>query len=522
MTTQQLPERPNLEQLKRQAKDLLHSAQAGDPAALTRFRGLPAFHDRSDSDLSRFPLGLHDAQSVLAREHGFACWNALRERVEEITLQFVDAVREFIEAATDGRTVRAARILAHHPGITRAGFHVAVVLGDAAAAESHLQRYSELATQRGGPRDWEPLLYLCHTAVVAAEPARADGVVAIARRLLALGADPNSRYPWLHHGVQRPVLWGAVCVTRVLALAEVLLVAGADPNDGVTLTIAAGGGDIPALELLHAHGADVNQAWATDGTPSLYSILAWATTAVGVRWLLEHGADPNRPAGEPGETAVHAAARKCDVPMMELLASHGADLARPRRDGRTPYALAALAGNRAVAEWLATHGAPAELSPVETFLAACSCGDRATAQALLAADPDLRDRSKPEQHPALRQAAERNDVDALEVMLACGFDVDATDEMGATALHCAAHAGWPEAVRLLLAHGASVVIRDNEFHGPPLVWAADGARTHGNVGGRNYDTTARLLLAAGSPVDWQPTEEPADALTEILAAWRRG
>ena len=31
--------------------------------------------------------------------------------------------------------------------------------------------------------------------------------------------------------------------------------------------------------------------------------------------------------------------------------AHGGDIARPRADGRTPYAVAALAGNRPVADW---------------------------------------------------------------------------------------------------------------------------------------------------------------------------
>ncbi|HEX4566046.1 MAG TPA: hypothetical protein VH138_05410, partial [Vicinamibacterales bacterium] len=82
MTATQLPERPNLDQLKRQAKDLLHSAQAGTPSALARFRVLPAFATATDADLARATLALHDAQSVIAREHGFDSWNDLRERVE--------------------------------------------------------------------------------------------------------------------------------------------------------------------------------------------------------------------------------------------------------------------------------------------------------------------------------------------------------------------------------------------------------------------------------------------------------
>src|SRR4051794_37261599 len=92
MTATRLPERPNLEQLKRQAKDLLRAARARDAQSLARFRILPAFTRDTAADLARRPVGLHDAQSVIAREHGFESWNALRERVEEVTLAFDAAV----------------------------------------------------------------------------------------------------------------------------------------------------------------------------------------------------------------------------------------------------------------------------------------------------------------------------------------------------------------------------------------------------------------------------------------------
>ena len=82
MTARQLPERPNLEQLKRLAKDLLHSARARDRAALTRFRILPSFERRSDDELERAPVALHDAQSVVAREYGFDSWPKLQSHVK--------------------------------------------------------------------------------------------------------------------------------------------------------------------------------------------------------------------------------------------------------------------------------------------------------------------------------------------------------------------------------------------------------------------------------------------------------
>ena len=59
--TRSLPERADLDQLKRQAKDLLRAAQAGEPGAVERLGRRPAPR-------------LADAQFVLAREYGFASW----------------------------------------------------------------------------------------------------------------------------------------------------------------------------------------------------------------------------------------------------------------------------------------------------------------------------------------------------------------------------------------------------------------------------------------------------------------
>jgi ankyrin repeat protein len=519
MTATQFPERPNLDQLKHQAKDLLRAARAHDATALARFRILPAFRDQSDAELAQRPLALHDAQSVIAREQGFDSWNALRERIDELALDFGAAVEQFIEAATDGRRDRAERLLALHPAVARANFHTALLLGDESTVAARLLETPALATATGGPRGWQPLHYICYTSVGAQSAEREAGLAAIARRLIALGADPNLRFPWLHHDVYRPVLWGAVMVVRSLALARTLLESGADPSDGVTLPMAASAGNIPALDLLHQHGADVNRPWATDGSAPLYAILHWSRTEDGIRWLLAHGADADPVFAANGETPLHVVAASWGPDLTEQLVSRGADIARARSDGRTPYAIAELNGNRAVAEWLLAHGASGELSAVDGLVAACSRGDRAAVTALLETQPDLGAALAPEHYAAFYRAAERNDLRSLESMLACGFDPNRGDEsIGKTALHVAAMEGWPDAVRLLLAHGASVTVRDREFKAQPLVWAAEGCRMgHPD---RDHAAVGRLLLDAGSPVDWQQGQEPAEGLVEILNAWR--
>jgi hypothetical protein len=133
----------------------------------------------------------------------------------------------------------------------------------------------------------------------------------------------------------------------------------------------------------------------------------------------------------------------------------------------------------------------------------------------------LRNDLTEDHYGAFHQAAERGDVTALEAMLACGFDPNRPDEgIGKTALHAAAAGGWPDAVRVLLAHGASVEARDREFHGQPLIWAAERARNR-RERSADYTAVGRLSLDAGSPVEWESgTEEPADGLREIVASWQ--
>ena len=66
----ELPGRPNIDQLRRQARELLRAAADGEPAALARVRAVSQ------------RVSLSAAQLVVAREHGFASWPALRAEVE--------------------------------------------------------------------------------------------------------------------------------------------------------------------------------------------------------------------------------------------------------------------------------------------------------------------------------------------------------------------------------------------------------------------------------------------------------
>jgi ankyrin repeat protein len=195
--------------------------------------------------------------------------------------------------------------------------------------------------------------------------------------------------------------------------------------------------------------------------------------------------------------------------MVESLARHGADIHQRRTDGRTAHTLAALHGNAPVAEWLLAHSAKDECTLLEKFVSACSIGDPARAREMLTTQSNLRDELRPEHHLLTHGAAERGDAAVLETMLACGFDPNAKDSDQVTPLHRAAMAGRVEAVRTLLAHGASVNNLDGMFSASPLVWAVEGW-SHGSREGADHIIVARLLIAAGCSTEWTAPEKAPD------------
>jgi hypothetical protein len=66
----QLPARPDLDQLRRQARELYRAALSGDAGALRRLRQVSG------------TVALPAAQLAIARAYGFASWPQLKAEVE--------------------------------------------------------------------------------------------------------------------------------------------------------------------------------------------------------------------------------------------------------------------------------------------------------------------------------------------------------------------------------------------------------------------------------------------------------
>src|SRR5258708_32689743 len=87
-----LPAHPDLDQYKKQAKDLARNCRSGLPEALTRLQSHHPKHAQA-------PISLTAAQLVIAREHGFASWPKFAAHIEKLRIQHsVDSLAGPVDA----------------------------------------------------------------------------------------------------------------------------------------------------------------------------------------------------------------------------------------------------------------------------------------------------------------------------------------------------------------------------------------------------------------------------------------
>ncbi len=504
-SSSQLPSRPNLDQLRKQAKDLLAAWQAGDAEALSALR--EHHPGATKKEMPAGDLRLADAQLVTARRYGFPNWPRMKEEVELANLAFAERVDRFVRAATDGSTgpvdgpfLLAKRILERDPAIAQADVYTALVLGDVDAVRRRIERDPEWVRQKGGPLQREPLLYVTYSKFHRESPQIAEGLLEISRRLLDMGADPDAAF--LAESWASPLrsLLGACGVANFPAMAELLLDRGATIDDGESLYHSLEHADTRCLELLLARGANPK------GTNALNHAFDFRGVER-IQRLLEHGADPNESMGHNGRPIFWAIERGRERAELELLVAHGADIHARHLDGRSAYQMALRYGNSSAAAYLAELGAATEATPFERFVEACGRGDLDMARRLIARDP-LENLSKME-HRAYVKLAERGKTATIASMIDLGFPVNARGEHGQTALHWAAWHGWRETAAALLSRGVALEAKEDEFGATPLGWAIHGCDNWPNPDG-DYPGVVRLLLEAGAkvmaPGIWMPDD----------------
>ncbi len=80
----ELPPRPNLDQLKKQAKDIHRAHQRGDASCCEVLRWLHRFAGAGDELVLALPVSLSEVQHALAMDYGFTGWASLRSFVERM------------------------------------------------------------------------------------------------------------------------------------------------------------------------------------------------------------------------------------------------------------------------------------------------------------------------------------------------------------------------------------------------------------------------------------------------------
>ena len=397
MSSEALPPRPSLDQLRRRAKELRDAARSGDQVALGRITA-------RTSAATRGTVTLAAAQLTIAREHGYPSWPQLVAEVQARTAELGQRADEFLVASIRDWTGRAARMLARDPWLAGYDIRTAVILGDAARVREMLARDPGLATRPDARTGWTALHAACASRWHRLDPARADGLAEVVRLLLDAGADPNRLLESGLLGESRaqspPVspLSAAIEMQAGPELTGLLLEYGAVPDvpgrDGRTpYQQAVRTGQDQVAELLARHGASTvlssadgflaacRRADRTAATAVIAAVpdLAAQLTAEdhrtltdaadhghteAVRLMLDLGFPPGtRSEQDDGATALHLAAAAGSTGTVRLLLDRGADIeARDTTWNSTPLEWAIVGsgmrlGHDPHPDWPATVGA---------------------------------------------------------------------------------------------------------------------------------------------------------------------
>jgi ankyrin repeat protein len=317
--TRTLRERPNLDQLKLQAKDLLRAYLAGDAAAIAEVQ---AHYGRPGA-----ALALHDAQLVIARAYGFASWPKLKAFVDGVT------VRRLVEAVRADDLARVRTMLDARPELVEMdmsysdehqALHYAVL--------DRLPEMVRLLMQRGAnPHRGIHPRRDATTALAFARDRELAEIVAIieeesGRRAPASSGDADVDRPSgdaLEDAVERGDL---ACVRA--RYAEGTLTNRISDSGGL-LTLAARRDRPEMLELLLELGLDPDERTRVAGLEEVIlssgmPLMQCASTGrlAMAELLLRHGADPNAHVFASG-TPVGRAYVKRDWDMVKLLQRHG-------------------------------------------------------------------------------------------------------------------------------------------------------------------------------------------------------
>jgi ankyrin repeat protein len=408
-----LPDRPNLTWLRKQAKTRLAELRRGNPDAK-----------------------LAEAQFEIAKQYGFSSWRALKEHLDSLTLE-----GQIIETARSGHAKRLARLLDEHPDkldlkvppYEASLLFPAAQSGNIDAVEVLLERGLDVNYREKGDNT-----YAMHWVA-------AQGNLEMVRKLADSGGDVIGAGDDHAGGVIGwASCWDGCNDDEHRAVVDFLISRGARHH--IFSAIAMNLAD-EVRRLVSADPSALNQRQSrneNNRTPLHFAVAMSRPQMVDL--LLELGADPLAVDGGGMPVAVYASDREIDLPVMrkihEMTLGEMDSAARGRR--------------------------PLNVGPMD-LVAATALRDWNTAARLAVANPQALDRGG-----ALHLLSKRGDTTAVEWLLAHGANPNARWahwDADVTPLHLAAAQGHAEVVRALLTAGADLRIRDSKHDGDALGWA---------------------------------------------------
>jgi ankyrin repeat protein len=531
-----LPERPHLDHLRKQAKELLRDYRAGDAAACQQIRQyLPAAKGQSDAGLRALPLLLRDAQSCVARQYGFPSWQELKDYVDWKVAYasgkpdpFGWLCLAYSGDVTGGRgyarPALALRILGEHAQLAHSDVYVGCALGDEARIREAIAADASWVNRAGGLLKLPPLVAVTHSSLARDDHHR-ERLRQCVRVLLEAGANPNqsigNRNP--PDSLDKPgearltAIYGAAAQAQDPQMCRLLLVAGADPNDGESLYHAAGSEECVRVLLEHGARPDSN---------ILANAIAHSNLGA-VRLLLQHGADANAAGAQHISPLIFAIRGRRPAQIVSALLEHGADPHVRTPDNQSAYKYALAAGLPEITALLEQAGAHEHLSVEDAFVAACARCDETAARRLLALHPDMFERLGPQRLRCLPEMVWTGCDAPARLMVQLGWPIAARggdEPFFGSALNWAVFRGNAPLTQFLLEHGASWTERhgyDDNVMGT-LSWSSLNQPPEFG----DYVGCARALLAHGMPRARRPqgqaveidgrtlkfSEEVADAL----------